>query len=120
MVAVTGSPTREGLPYPLGATWDGKGVNFALFLAHATRVELCLFDDEGERETTRIELPEFTDEIWHGMCRMFIPARSTAIASMVRTSLVTGTGLIPTSWCSTPMPAGISTILEPGGVWLSA
>ena len=66
MVAITGSPTREGLPYPLGATWDGKGVNFALFSAHATRVELCLFDDEGEREATRIELPEFTDEIWHG------------------------------------------------------
>jgi glycogen operon protein len=66
MVAVTGSPIREGLPYPLGATWDGKGVNFALFSAHATRVELCLFEDEGERETARIELPEFTDEIWHG------------------------------------------------------
>jgi glycogen operon protein len=66
MVAVTGSPIREGLPYPLGATWDGKGVNFALFSAHATRVELCLFDDDGERETARIELPEFTDEIWHG------------------------------------------------------
>jgi pullulanase/glycogen debranching enzyme len=57
MVAVTGSPIREGLPYPLGATWDGKGVNFALFSAHATRVELCLFEDEGERETARIELP---------------------------------------------------------------
>ena len=55
MVAVTGSPIREGLPYPLGATWDGKGVNFALFSAHATRVELCLFEDEGERETARIE-----------------------------------------------------------------
>ena len=66
MVAVTGSPIREGLPHPLGATWDGKGVNFALFSAHATRVELCLFEDEGERETARIELPEFTDEIWHG------------------------------------------------------
>ena len=57
---------REGLPHPLGATWDGEGVNFALFSAHATRVELCLFDDTGEREVARIELPEFTDEIWHG------------------------------------------------------
>jgi isoamylase len=57
---------REGLPYPLGATWDGNGVNFALFSAHATRVEICLFDDSGERETDRIDLPEFTDEIWHG------------------------------------------------------
>ena len=57
---------REGLPYPRGAYWDGKGVNFSLFSAHATRVELCVFDSEGERELERIELPEFTDEIWHG------------------------------------------------------
>jgi isoamylase len=56
----------EGLPYPLGATWDGKGVNFALFSAHATRVEVCLFDQAGEREDARIELPEYTNEIWHG------------------------------------------------------
>ncbi len=57
---------QEGLPYPLGATWDGLGVNFALFSAHATKVELCLFDDAGEREIERIALPEYTDEIWHG------------------------------------------------------
>ena len=46
--------------------WDGKGVNFALFSANATRVELCLFDEEGKEERQRIDLPEFTDEIWHG------------------------------------------------------
>jgi glycogen operon protein len=57
---------REGRPFPLGATWDGLGVNFALFSAHATRVELCLFDAAGERELERIELPEYTDEVWHG------------------------------------------------------
>lgn len=57
---------REGKPFPLGATWDGLGVNFALFSAHATKVELCLFDDQGERELERIELPEYTDEVWHG------------------------------------------------------
>jgi isoamylase len=56
----------EGLPHPLGATWDGIGVNFALFSAHATRVELCLFDDDGQHEIERIELPEYTDEVWHG------------------------------------------------------
>lgn len=56
----------EGRPFPLGATWDGQGVNFAIFSAHATKVELCLFDHEGKRELERIELPEFTDEIWHG------------------------------------------------------
>ena len=57
---------REGLPYPLGATWDGLGVNFALFSAHATKVELCLFDDAASSEIQRIELPEYTDEVWHG------------------------------------------------------
>ncbi|MGH6915331.1 MAG: glycogen debranching protein, partial [Geminicoccales bacterium] len=55
-----------GLPYPLGATWDGAGTNFALFSAHAEKVELCLFDDAGGKETARIALPEFTNEIWHG------------------------------------------------------
>lgn len=50
----------------LGATWDGSGVNFALFSANATKVELCLFDPTGRRETDRIELPENTHEIWHG------------------------------------------------------
>jgi isoamylase len=60
------SAIREGKPFPLGATWDGLGVNFALFSAHATKVELCLFDERGERELERIELPEYTDEVWHG------------------------------------------------------
>lgn len=54
-----------GEPYPLGATWDGKGVNFALFSENAERVELCLFDDSGGREVERVDLPEYTDEIWH-------------------------------------------------------
>ena len=60
------SRVREGLPFPLGATWDGLGVNFALFSAHATKVELCLFDATGREELERIELPEYTDEVWHG------------------------------------------------------
>ena len=55
----------EGSPFPLGATWDGEGVNFALFSANGTRVELCLFDEKGEKELERIELPEYTDEVWH-------------------------------------------------------
>jgi isoamylase len=63
-----GEPTRirEGLPFPLGASWDGLGVNFALFSANATKVELCIFDASGETELERIELPEYTDEIYHG------------------------------------------------------
>ena len=60
------SRITEGLSTPLGATWDGLGVNFAIFSANATKVELCLFDPTGERELERIELPEYTDEIWHG------------------------------------------------------
>jgi glycogen operon protein len=56
-----------GSPYPLGATWDGLGVNFALFSAHATRVDLCLFDSPGaSRESRTITLPEQTAQVWHG------------------------------------------------------
>src|ERR1700744_454052 len=61
-MALFGSSLREGLPYPLGATWTGLGVNFALFSANATKVELCLFDDQGEQELERIPLPEYTNE----------------------------------------------------------
>ena len=57
---------QSGQPYPLGATHDGSGANFALFSANATRVELCLFDELGVNETARINLPEYTDEVWHG------------------------------------------------------
>ena len=57
---------REGSPNPRGAYWDGNGVNFALFSANATKVEICLFDDAGGKETARIELPEYTDEVFHG------------------------------------------------------
>lgn len=55
-----------GKPYPLGATWDGEGVNFALFSEHATAVELCLFDGpEARKESQRIRLEEQTDQVWH-------------------------------------------------------
>ncbi|MGJ4916954.1 glycogen debranching protein GlgX [Bradyrhizobium sp. HKCCYLRH2060] len=50
----------------LGATWDGRGTNFALFSANAEKVELCLFDSQGRREIERIELPERTEDVWHG------------------------------------------------------
>jgi isoamylase len=56
-----------GRPYPLGATWDGRGVNFALFSECAEKVDLCLFDSPGDSfEATRIPLPERTDQVWHG------------------------------------------------------
>lgn len=56
----------EGRPTPRGATWDGEGTNFSLFSAHATKVEVCLFDPTGEEEIERLSLPEYTDQIWHG------------------------------------------------------
>ena len=55
-----------GRPYPLGARWNGAGVNFAIFSEHAEKVELCLFDPRGRREMERIVLPEYTDSVWHG------------------------------------------------------
>jgi len=58
--------TKPGVPYPLGATWDGKGVNFAIFSQYATRVELCLFETvDAKKETRRIAMTEQTDMVWH-------------------------------------------------------
>jgi isoamylase len=65
LTAIVERRISEGLPYPRGAMWDGRGVNFCLFSAHATKVELCLFDDKGEREIERVVLPEYTNESWH-------------------------------------------------------
>ena len=59
----------QGRPYPLGATWSGEGVNFALFSENATGVLLCLFDDIGQAEVERVRLVERTDQVWH----CFIP-----------------------------------------------
>jgi len=60
------SRIREGRPSPRGATWNGVGVNFSVFSANATRIELCLFDHQGSTELERIELPEYTNEVFHG------------------------------------------------------
>ena len=57
---------QEGNPNNLGATYDDSGVNFAVFSAHAKAVEVCLFDEDGTRETDRIRLPEYTDHVFHG------------------------------------------------------
>lgn len=55
-----------GKPYPLGATWDGRGVNFSLYSEHADKVELCLFDSPDDTiESIRIPLPDHTDMVWH-------------------------------------------------------
>ncbi len=57
---------QAGSPCPLGAHWDGAGVNFALFSEHAKSVELCLFDADGKQETARVKLVHWTDQVWHG------------------------------------------------------
>jgi len=62
---VAPSTVWRGRAHPLGSTWDGSGVNFALFSKNATRVELCIFDPRGRREIERVELRERTDFIWH-------------------------------------------------------
>ncbi|MGZ5050918.1 MAG: glycogen debranching protein GlgX [Methylobacter sp.] len=64
-MAEWGATVWPGKPYPLGATWEGKGVNFALFSEHAEKVELCLFDYKGRHEIQRIPIREQTDQIWH-------------------------------------------------------
>ena len=68
-----------GSPYPRGATWDGEGVNFAIFSEYAHKVELCIFDYAGRRELQRIELKERTGEEYlphpyrHGILQMCAP-----------------------------------------------
>src|SRR5688572_2438276 len=67
MISPSGVDTLwPGRPHPLGTTWDGMGVNFALFSEGAERVELCLFDRSGRHELTRLTLRERTDHVWHG------------------------------------------------------
>src|SRR5262245_64502564 len=94
------SRVREGRGFPLGATWTGLGVNFALFSAHATKVELCLFDEQGER----IDLPEFTDEVWHGFLPDARPGTIYGYRVHGPTSRPRAIVSIPTSCCWTPMP----------------
>src|SRR4051812_49978544 len=65
-----------GKSYPLGATWDGKGVNFALFSENATKVELCLFDNvNAQAPSESIEMPEYTDQVWHAYLPEALPGQ---------------------------------------------
>jgi len=66
---------ESGRSWPLGASWDGGGVNFAIFSAHAERVELCLFDAQAISEVARVALPVCTDQIWHG----YLPGASLGL-----------------------------------------
>lgn len=95
---------RAGHGQQLGANYDGKGVNFALFSAHAERVELCLFDPSGKTEIARLELPEYTHEVWHGYVPDLKPGGCTAIASTAPTIRKTVTALTRISCLSIRMP----------------
>ncbi len=55
-----------GAPAPRGETFDGEGVNFAVFSGHATRMWVCLYSDDGTVETERLALPERVGGVWHG------------------------------------------------------
>jgi len=74
---ITPAPDRllPGKPHPLGATREGLGINFAVFSAHAERIDLCLFEASGQREIARYPLPEHTDEVWHG----YLPGASAGV-----------------------------------------
>src|SRR5687768_9721972 len=64
--AIVHAPTYPGSPYPLGATYDGKGVNFALYSDNASMIELCLFTNaHDEAETVKIKISERSHHVWH-------------------------------------------------------
>jgi len=92
-----------GRPYPLGSTWDGEGVNFALYSEHAEKVELCLFDITGKREILRVPLPEQTDMVWHGYLPECVPGSCTDIECLGPYAPEKGIALITTSFFSIPM-----------------
>jgi Carbohydrate-binding module 48 (Isoamylase N-terminal domain) len=91
----------EGKPYPLGATADAKGANFAVFSANATRVEACLFDADDRREIERFELTELTDEIFHGHLADVGPATLYGFRVDGPFEPEAATASTPTSCCST-------------------
>ena len=98
-----------GRPFPLGATWDGLGINFAVFSAHAERIELCLFEPSGRHEIARYTMPEYTDEIWHGyLPDATRPDWPMAIERTVPTNRNEGIASIISSCCWIPMRAASS------------
>lgn len=63
---ITTAAVSSGRASPLGASFDGEGVNFAVFSQHASRMTLCLFSDDGKKELRRVDLPERDGDVWHG------------------------------------------------------
>ena len=101
----------------LGAYFDGEGTNFALFSAHAERVELCLYNENGSAEIARIELPEYTNEIWHGYLPGVGPGMASGfMARMIQPTVIAST---PTSCCLIPTRVN-SSATSPGRRRISA
>ena len=94
---MAGSKPTIGKPYPLGSVYDGKGVNFALFSAHAEKVELCLFDKSGAQEVQRYAITENDNSIWHIYVPGLEPGQVYATAFTALTSRKRASVLIRTS-----------------------
>lgn len=96
---------QTGKPTPLGASFDGQGVNFALFSADAERVELCIFDDRQQEQ--RIELTARSGDIWHGYLPDAQPGLRYGFGSMDRSSRRRGCASIRISCCWIRAPASL-------------
>src|ERR1700722_13167607 len=94
---------QEGLPHPRGASWDGKGTNFALFSDHATKVEGCIFDDHGKTSWNGLTCRNTRTRSFTAIFLMSVRARFTGIACTDRTNLRTVTASIRTSYFLTRM-----------------
>jgi len=105
-----------GHPYPLGATWDGYGVNFALFSENAEAVELCLFDRNGQE--TRVKLVERTDQIWHGYLPEIRPGQHYGYRVYGPYEPEKATASTPTSYCLTLTPNVLLTVAKSNGAIL--
>ena len=108
------SQQTAGSPFPRGATWDGRGVNFSLFSESSESVELCLFDASGKNET-RIRIRERTNGAWHIYLPDIGPASSTAIACTDLTTRIPGCASIPIKLLLDPYAKAIGRPLAVGG-----
>ena len=102
---------QPGRPWPLGATLEDGGVNFAVFASAAEKVEICLFDADGTREERRIALPGRTDDVWHGFVpglragHALRPARARPLRPAARAGAATRTSCCSTRMRSAHRPA---------------
>ena len=97
-----------GRPYPLGATWDGLGINFAVFSAHAERIDLCLFDPSGRREIARYTCRNTPTRSGTAICPTRRPGLLYGYRALAPTSRSTAIASTSTSCCSIPMRGALA------------